>query len=71
MMTNLMTAGGGVNRFRHVRVPNPLDQQTVVRMNRGTLYSFAVVDLADGAVVKLPDAGARYLSRSRPARPNR
>ena len=62
MMTNLMTAGGGVNRFRHVRAPTPLDQQTVVRMNRDTLYSFAVVDLADGAVVTLPDAGARYLS---------
>ena len=62
MMTNLMSAGGGVNRFHHVRVPTPLDQQTVVRMNRDTLYSFAVVDLADGAVVTLPYAGARYLS---------
>ena len=62
MMTNLMSAGGGVNRFHHVRVPTPLDQQTVVRMNRDTLYSFAVVDLADGAVVTVPDAGARYLS---------
>lgn len=62
MMTNLMAAGGGVNRFHHVRMPAPLDQQTVVRMNRDTLYSFAVVDLADGAVVTLPDAGARYLS---------
>lgn len=62
MMTNLIATGGGVNRFHHVRVPTPLDQQTVVRMNRDTLYSFAVVDLADGAVVTLPDAGARYLS---------
>lgn len=62
MMTDLMTAGGGVNRFHHVRVPTPLDQQTVVRMNRDTLYSFAVVDLADGAVLTLPDAGARYVS---------
>lgn len=62
MMTNLMGGAGGVNRFHHVRVPTPLDQQTVVRMNRDTLYSFAVVDLADGAVVTVPDAGARYLS---------
>lgn len=62
MMTNLMAAGGGVNRFHHVRTPTPLDQQTVVRMNRDTLYSFAVVDLADGAIATLPDAGARYLS---------
>lgn len=50
MMTNLMAGGGGVNRFHHVRLPTPLDQQTVVRMHRDTLYSFAVVGLADGAV---------------------
>lgn len=62
MMANLMAGAGGVNRFHHVRVPTPLDQQTVVRMNRDTLYSFAVVDLADGAVLVVPDAGERYLS---------
>jgi hypothetical protein len=62
MMTGLVAAAGGVNRFHHVRVPTPLDQQAVVRMNRDTLYSYAVVDLAEGAVVTLPDAGGRYLS---------
>lgn len=62
MMANLMANAGGVNRFHHVRMPTPLDQQTVVRMNRDTLYSFAVVDLAEGAVVTVPDAGVRYLS---------
>lgn len=62
MMTDLVAAAGGLNRFHHVRVPTPLDQQPVVRMNRDTLYSYAVVDLADGAVVTVPDAGARYLS---------
>ena len=62
MMTNLMASGGGINRFHHVRVPTPLDQQTVVRMNRDTLYSFAIVDLADGATVTIPDSSARYLS---------
>lgn len=63
MMTNLLaTGGGGINRFHHIRVPTPLDRQTVVRMNRDTLYSFAVVDLADGAEVTLPDSGGRYLS---------
>jgi hypothetical protein len=60
MMTNF--AAGGINEFHHVRVPTPLDQQPVVRMNRDTLYSFAVVDLADGAVLTLPDSGGRYLS---------
>lgn len=62
MMTDLMARSGGINRFFHVRVPTPLDQQTVVRMNRDTLYSFAVVDLADGATVTVPDAAGRYLS---------
>ena len=41
MMTGLMAAAGGVNRWQHNRVPTPLDQQTVIRMNRDTLYSFA------------------------------
>lgn len=62
MMANLMAASGGINRWHHNRVPTPLDQQTVVRMNRDTLYSFAVVDLADGAVVTMPDGGGRYTS---------
>ena len=62
MMGNLMASGGGINRFHHVRVPTPLDHQTVVRMNRDTLYSFAVVDLADGATLTIPDSAGRYLS---------
>jgi hypothetical protein len=31
-------------------------------MNRDTLYSFAVVDLAGGATVTIPDSGDRYAS---------
>jgi hypothetical protein len=62
MMADLMAAAGGINRVRHNRVPTPLDQQTVVRMNRDTLYSFAVVDLAAGAMVTMPDGGDRYCS---------
>ncbi|MGB8382865.1 MAG: DUF1254 domain-containing protein [Dermatophilaceae bacterium] len=62
MMANFAAAAGGVNRFHHVRVPTPLDNQPVVRMNRDTLYSFAVVDLTEGAVVTVPEAGTRYVS---------
>jgi hypothetical protein len=62
MFAALVTDAGGVNRFRHNRQPTPLDHQTVIRMNRDTLYSFAVVDIADGATVTVPDSGARYLS---------
>jgi hypothetical protein len=62
MLVDLMAASGGINRWHHNRVPTPLDQQTVIRMNRDTLYSFAVVDLAAEAVVTMPDSGGRYAS---------
>lgn len=62
MMTDLQREAGGVNRFAHNRTPAPVDQQTVIRMNRDTLYSFAVVDVGDGATLTVPDAGGRYLS---------
>ncbi len=62
MLTDLMAVGGGVNRWGHNRGPTPLDQQTVIRMNRDTLYSCAVVDLAEGATVTMPDSGERYSS---------
>lgn len=62
MLADLQAAAGGVNRWSHNRAPADVDDQVVVRLNRDTLYSFAVVDLARGAVVGLPDAGARYLS---------
>lgn len=61
-MAKLMAVCGGVNRWHHNRVPTPLDQQTSVRMNRDTLYSFAVSDLAEGATVTMPDSGERYAS---------
>lgn len=53
---------GGINRWHHNRVPTPLDEQNVIRMNRDTLYSFAVVDISKGATLTIPDAGDRYLS---------
>jgi len=62
MFADLAAAAGGVNRWHHVRVPTPLDQQTVIRPNRDTLYSLAVMDLAGGARLTVPDSGGRYLS---------
>ncbi|MCV2396140.1 DUF1254 domain-containing protein [Actinotalea sp. M2MS4P-6] len=53
---------GGVNRWWHLRGPVPLDAQTVIRMNRDTLYSSAVLDLREGAELTIPDPGDRYLS---------
>lgn len=62
MFADLQRDAGGVNRFRHNREPASVDAQTVIRLNRDTLYSFGVVDLASGATLRLPDAGGRYLS---------
>jgi hypothetical protein len=62
MMDGIQADAGGVNRFEHNRAPAPVDKQTVIRMNRDTLYSFAVVDVSGGATLTIPDAGARYLS---------
>ena len=53
---------GGVNTWFHIRQPTPLDKQSVIRMNRDTLYSAAIVDISKGAVLTMPDAGERYMS---------
>jgi hypothetical protein len=54
---------GGFGKFMHRREPTPISQQTVIRMNRDTLYSAAVFDLDAGPVtITLPDAGKRFLS---------
>lgn len=62
MFHDLQAEAGGVNLFSHMREPSPIENQLVVRLNRDTLYSFAVVDLADDATLALPDCGERYLS---------
>jgi hypothetical protein len=62
MFNDLQAAGGGINEFFHVRTPTSIDAQPVIRMNRDTLYSIAIVDLAEGATVTIPDAKGRYLS---------
>ncbi len=54
---------GGTGKLRHNREPASIDNQTVIRLNRDTLYSFAVLDLAAGpATISLPDAGKRFMS---------
>jgi hypothetical protein len=62
MFTALQSEAGGVNVLRHHRTPTPLDEQTVIRMNRDTLYSFAIVDVAAGATLTIPESGDRYVS---------
>ena len=62
MLADLQRDTGGINRFRHNREPARVDQQTVIRLNRDTLYSFAVVDVSGGATVTVPEHGDRYVS---------
>ena len=59
---NSIKAGGG-GKFHHFRAVMPIDNQTVIRANRDTLYSSAVFDLDAGPVtITLPDARGRFMS---------
>lgn len=59
---NLVTEGG-LGKLAHRRAPASIEQQTVIRLNRDTLYSSAVFDLDAGPVnITLPDAGKRFMS---------
>lgn len=54
---------GGLGKFYHRRAPAAIDDQTVIRLNRDTLYSSAIVDLDAGPVtITLPNAGKRFMS---------
>lgn len=53
----------GVNTFQHKRELTPTDNQPVVRMNRDTYYSMAVVDVSKGATITMPDIpDGKYMS---------
>jgi len=54
---------GSLGAFHHDREPADITHQTVIRLNRDTLYSSAVFDLDAGPVtITLPDAGKRFRS---------
>jgi hypothetical protein len=57
-----MVGIAGLNTFFHLRGLAPLDMQEVIRMNRDTLYSSAVLDLSKPATVIMPETGGRYQS---------
>jgi hypothetical protein len=52
----------GLGTWIHFRAPTPIDQQKVIRMNRDTLYSSAVLDLSEPATVIMPETSGRYQS---------
>lgn len=53
---------GAFGKFLHLRQPTPIDKQDVIRMNRDTLYSIGVFDLATPVTVIKPDSGDRFMS---------
>ncbi|WP_299832805.1 DUF1254 domain-containing protein [Pseudomonas sp.] len=54
---------GGLGKILHRREPASIEHQTVIRLNRDTLYSSAVFDLDAGPVtLTLPDPGKRYMA---------
>lgn len=54
---------GGIGKFHHEREVADIDHQTVIRLNRDTLYSFGVFDLeASPVTVTLPNSGKRYMA---------
>jgi hypothetical protein len=54
---------GGINNLFSFRNVTPLDRQTVVRMNKDTLYTVALVDTSKGATITVPEMPAcRYFS---------
>ena len=62
MFAAVLADTGAVNVWSHNRVPTPLDHQLVIRMNRDTLYSTAIIDISNGASISVPDGGDRYVS---------
>ncbi len=59
----LLKESGGTGKFAHRREPARIDNQTVIRLNRDTLYSSALFDLDAGPVtITLPDGGTRFMS---------
>lgn len=60
---NAIKSAGGVGKLYHYREAMPIGNQTVIRANRDTFYSSAVVDLDAGPVtMTLPDSGGRFRS---------
>jgi hypothetical protein len=56
-------AAGGLGALVHERQPVAVDAQTVIRMNRDTLYSSGVFDLAAGPItIEVPKGDGRYVA---------
>nr|WP_229166554.1 DUF1254 domain-containing protein [Bradyrhizobium altum] len=58
-----LAKGAGLGKLEHRREPANIDNQTVIRLNRDTLYTSGVFDLDAGPVtITMPDPGKRFMS---------
>src|SRR5262249_40163750 len=58
-----LAKGVGLGKLEHRREPASIDKQDAIRLNRDTLYSSGVFDLAAGPVaIIMPDPGKRFMS---------
>jgi hypothetical protein len=55
-------AQAGFGRLLHSRMPTPIEQQDVIRMNRDTIYSFGIFDLTQPVTITMPEADGRFQS---------
>ncbi len=62
MVLGMLPTIGGLGVFFHNRVLEPLSRQPIIRQNRDTLYSAAIVDVRAGARLTVPEVGDRYVS---------
>jgi hypothetical protein len=53
---------GAFGKFLHIRQPTPIDKQDVIRMNRDTLYSVGIFDLATPVTIVKPSPEGRFQS---------
>ncbi|TMU95407.1 DUF1254 domain-containing protein [Brucella haematophila] len=59
----LAKQAGGLGNLLHHREPAPIEDHSVIRLNRDTLYSYGIFDLDAGPVTfTLPDPGSRFMS---------
>ncbi|WP_112945786.1 MULTISPECIES: DUF1254 domain-containing protein [unclassified Rhizobium] len=59
----LAKQAGGLAKLVHHREPAPIEDHSIIRLNRDTLYSFGIFDLDAGPVTfTLPDPGSRFMS---------
>lgn len=62
LMFSRLAAVTGMGAWNHTYELKPLDDQPIIRQNRDTLYSSAIVDVREGVTVTLPDTRGRYIS---------